>query len=456
MRFDLTGEVALDRKNLKLYRILQIALYLSAFLLAIYLAFIILFPSAAFSFDFTNPNSKNNTIANPRDAMQSPINNGDMLSGNKYYFDTAVSGLFSKAVINFSLNNKSQKLSSGSIEIKKSYQAFLYPESAAVGFKDGTLLTDKNNYFIVSNGELRKFATPSIFNSLGFPQNAFIAVAPEELSYNPIGQLIADNSSYPDDSLFKINDNYYILQNKTLEQFTSATAFLDQYKSAQAIEKDNDFLSKYAVSENSIGFADGALISYGISVYIVSGNSIFPINNPVTFVAKGFSWNDVIPASADEISLYTRAKLFNITSAHPDGTIFKTVEDSKYYLIEKGKKHFLPSENIAASWLGRSPIMVSEKSLNATSSCTIKKDALGFGSSYSCEIPVSSLQQLDGTDYEFSMNVNNAVKINSVSVTFEKDINNTNFHSSLRGLFNQVINNYVPATPTATTAQIQQ
>ena len=45
------------------------------------------------------------------------------------------------------------------------------------------------------------------------------------------------DDTYPDSSLFKINDDYYILENSHLRKFSSIKAFLSQYDLRQVIEK---------------------------------------------------------------------------------------------------------------------------------------------------------------------------------------------------------------------------
>lgn len=441
MYFDLTKEIKLDDENYKLYMILRAALYASAAIIAIFLAYKILFPKAFFSFYFNDIAGNKNTILDPQNSTsQAPLSKGDLPANNTLKFSTPLAGTFSKALVNFTLDKNSNELDAGSVKIKKSYAAFLYPTGSQIGFKDGTLIKSDGNFYLVSNGELRQFATPSIFSALGFSQNAFVRVAKEELRYNQIGQKISDIGEYPDDSLFKIADDYYIMQNKTLRRFSSEAAYLSQYDITQAIEKNSGFLDRYDIDENSISFADGSLISYGGGIFITGGNLLFPIDSPATFTQKGFDWNDALPAGADEISLYKKTRTFTILSPHPDGTIFAT-ENEKYYLIKNNEKHLLPSKNIANSWLKRHPVSVSEKSLDIFSDCSLQLDALSMRS-YSCEILIENLQSLSGADYEFSAKMNGPIKLDSISVTFKKSLNAKSFRETISGLLNKVKNNY--------------
>lgn len=442
MDFNLTPEAKLAEKDLRLYRKLQIALYLCAFFTASFLSFKILFPSSYFEFTFANPSAKSNTITQPTDAEGEKLKKGKFTAENNTRFDASVTGVFSKALVIFSLDEKSDPLADNQpLSVRKSYSAFLYPEGSALGFKDGTLLRNKDSFFLVSHGEMRKFASAEVVSRFGFKPEAFIEASEEELSYNQGGRIISANEGYPDHSIFKIKDTYYLLQDSQLKKFTSENAYLSQYRSAQAIEKNEDFFSKYEISPEPIGFADGSLISYGDSIYVVDGKKIFPLADPITFIAKGYSWDDVISAGADEVSLYEKARLFTLSSPHPQGTIFATTEKNKHYIITDGKKHLLPSKNIIDSWLHNRPIAVSEKSIAVENHCQFKKIFWSVRS-YSCEMPIENMRDLMGSDYMFHLAPSSTIQADTISIEFKKEIGFSNLRFTLGEIFNRIKNNY--------------
>lgn len=446
MWFDLTREITLPAKKYRLYKKLQTLLYVAAFLLAATMTLRVIFASQNFYLSFINLNSNDNTInlLHYYGADQH-VTNGIITAGSGLYFDTAPTGAFSKAIIKFPRDNQAQRITTGKITVRKAHQAFLYPEGKPVGFKDGTLLKNNDVYYIVSKGELRKFERSTVV-AFGYPLDAFVEATAAELQYTPVGQAIANTTDYPDSALFKIEGDYYILQNSQLKKFASEYAFLSQYKTAQAIEKDRTIFAKYALADEPIGFDDGSLVSYGDSIYIISSGQYFPINNPTTFLAKGYNWNDVVAASSDEIALYEKAALFTLRSDHPNGTIFKTIENGKYYVINNFEKQLLPSANIANSWSNRSPILVSEKSLVTIEQCDIKKSFLG---AYSCEIQIDNLQDLIGVNYEFIMKLDDDTTVPELNVSFTKDMNQKNLVAFLHDIYNKITNKYVAKiTPT--------
>ncbi|MFA7319786.1 MAG: hypothetical protein WC022_04295 [Parcubacteria group bacterium] len=444
--FDLTEEIQLEPEDRRLYRKLQVSLYLFAFILALYLSYLIIFPHKYFSFSFLNPASSQNNISITHFTDEAAPQNGKITGGNELYFDTDISGDFSKALITLNLNGASEKPSAASIAVRRSYQAFMYNLGDPIGWRNGSLLKYNGTYYIISDSDLRKFSTANIPVTLGYSEKSFREVSAEELTYNPLGADIAAADSYPNGALFRIADNYYIMNGQRLEKFVSDQAYLSKYDPSAALMKDTSFLNDHPISDDLVGFSDGTLIANGGSVFIVSNGKLLPVDNVQTFAGKGYNWNDVLNVGEDEIAIYQKDKLFNIKSPHPNGTIFKTSEDSKYYIVENGKKHLLPSEGIAASWLKKEPIMVSEKALEIYARCTFKKN-LWNTSNYSCEIPLDKFSDLIGFNYEFSLASDTDIRMDSLSVDYKKNVNKKNFKSFAIGLYNSILGTYAPTQP---------
>ena len=437
---DLTGEIALDPKSYRKYRYFQIAAYAIAVFLAFYLGYLIAFPAHNFVFYPENLHSDKNTVTDPRNSQE---------AGGKQalIFDAVSPGNYSRIQIDLALNKKINSGENIGVETRKSFQAFLYPEGDPVGFRDGTLIRDENIYFIISQGKERKFDSNAILSSLGYNKESFVEVGDDDLKYNEKGDDISNSFSYPDGSLFKINNNYYILENQKLQEFVSPSAYLTQYDENQAIEKNEDFLKNYPLEGDKLGFADGTLVSYGISVFIVSSGKILPVDNATDFLYKGYQWSDLVPATADELSLYEKDKLFNITSPHPNGTVMKTADSGRWYLIKNGQKHLLPSRIIANTWSKKDPVLVSEKSLVPLTDCHLQKGILS-STNYSCVMPIESLDNLLGQDYEFKLAFGSSVKINTTNVSFQKTANISNLKLAVLNLISKIRGNYVPQAPT--------
>ncbi len=364
----------------KRYRIARFFVYL-IFILGFFCAiYLILFPSANFVFSFKNPDSSKNTVVEPRNEKRELVKNGRVPADNKLIFDTNLIGDFSKVEATFILSEKSSDVAEGKVSVRKSFRSFFYPKG----------------------DEINKAETPE---------------------------------------LFKIGSDYYQLADKTLYKFVSEKAYLSKYSANQAFTEDENFLRNYPVSQEFLGFRDGSLLSSGVSVYVVSGNKIWPINNPKTFQSMGWNWDDVIPVSEEEISVYQKEKLFTLKTPHPDGTLFSDKETGKYYLISGGEKHELVGQGAISFYLKTNPVLVEEKNLEIKGGCVLAK-SFSLSEKYKCDIPISEINNFSGNDFEFESSFGKDIDIQDISVNFKKEMTWKNLRSSLITLMNRAITNY--------------
>ncbi|HAV11435.1 MAG TPA: hypothetical protein DCX32_02725 [Candidatus Moranbacteria bacterium] len=437
-----TEEIRLEKKWQRRYGYLRFSVYMLFFLTGLYVSHKILFPSASFDFFFQTPNATKNSIIDPRVPGEGHYENGDVPSGEKLAFDTSLVGDFSQVSVDFDLEGKSPNQLGGTIKVRKSYQAFFYPISKPIGFKNGSLLKNGSDYFMVSDGAIRRFSSTETLEGLGFKKEVFLEVPLSDLALQPRGTEISSSSRYPADSLFRVLDEYYQLKNDSLVRFVSEKAYLTQYPAAQAIEKNISFLNDYPVSEDYLGFSDGTLLAADISVYVVSGKNIYPINNPVTFESMGYLWSDVITANSEEVGIYEEQKLFTISSPHPEGTIFYARDNGKYYYIQNGTRREILSSAILSTYPRKNFIQVEEKSLTTEVLCDIKPRLKILGL-YRCGAAIDQIKNLPGNDYQFLATTVEPVKIETLNVNFSQVLTRENMMRSLASLKNRVTNNYI-------------
>lgn len=183
---------------------------------------------------------------------------------------------------------------------------------------------------------------------------------------------------------------------------------------------------------------DGSLVSYGKSVYLLSGNSIYPIDSVETFNAAGFSWNDVIPVSSDMIAGYEKAKLFTLFSPHPNGTVLAD-EKNNLYLIRDGKKYPISADYL--SKIKRSPVKVSKGSLETKVDCQFTKNILAMRT-YSCTIPLAELKDLLGKDYEFVLTSDTDLKLETIEANFETSVTLANMKTAFADILTNIKRDY--------------
>ena len=438
---DFTKEIKLERQWKKIYLIAKFFVYLIFIISLIYLTLRVLFPKADFGFFFRAAGALKNTIISPRLEDGGAAAQGKLGKKEKMIFDSAVIGNFSNLKIEIILESGSNPVVNGIISAKKSYQAFFYPLGDPMGFKEGELLKTPDNYYIISGGKRRKFDSPQIAKYLGYNPSSFSDTNEMELQFNGEGKNISDDKNYPEGSLFRVDDDYYQLKNEKLYKFVSARAYLTNYEINQAIQKNPDFLEKYPVADEFLGFADGTLVSYADSAYIISGNKKIPIDSEFTFNSMGYSWDDVIPASGEEIGIYEKTKIFTIFQPQPDGTIFLARNTEDYYYIKGGRKRLIPSVSILKSYLKKSPIIAEKEGLVTKNLCHLEK-RFGISKKYFCNMSLEGISLFTGNDYQLTFSNDSDIQIKEISVSFERKLNWPNLKGALSEIKKRLIQKY--------------
>ena len=441
---DFTKNTILEPAWQKRYRRLRALLYALAFAWALTLAYGLVFPTLTFDY-FFNPDafSKKNTILDPRDGNNAPLENGKLAKDKKLLMDTALLGNFSNVDLSIT-TTKDIDLSGSTLLAHKSYRAFLYPLGDPVGFRDGSLLFFGGDFYFISNGEKRQFASQDLATELGFTPDMFLMVDANELDYNKQGEKITE-TSYPAGTLFLIDDTYYQLKNNLLYPFVSEGAFLSRYEARTAIKKDKDFLSKFEVSEVQLGLADGTLAAIDISVYILSAGKSYPVANPQVFEELGYDWNALYAANSEEVGIYKKQKQFGEGATHPDGTIFQDEKIGTYFLIENGEKRPLLGTHLIASYTGKiKPVIVDSSSLNATTTCALKKASFWQNNTYTCRMPLTQIATQKGNDYQFLGQFNATLAIDQIHAQFHTALSFQNARNSLSRIKNSAITLNVP------------
>jgi hypothetical protein len=436
-----TKEIKLSPEWQKKYRVLQPAVYLIFLASMFYFAYLVLFPSMNFSFSFQSANALKNTIVDPRDSNGNRNETGRINEKDPLFFNINPLGEFSRANLEIDLEKDSAPIEEGKVSAKKSYRAFFYPIGSPIGLPDGTLVKNGENYFLVSQEKLRKFSGWKIATDLGYGQSAFVEATDDDLKYNEKGADISDSANYPDDSLFLISGDYYQMKNQKLSKYASEKVFLQNHRAEQALTKNATFLDSAETSEDFIGFPDGTLVSFDNAVSAISSGKSYPIDSVFTFESLGFSWNDVVPASEEEIGVSKKNKLFTINLPHPNGFVFLDRNAKKYYYIQDFKLRELKSPLIIKEYTKNTPIIADSASLTTEINCEIKIQSRLFNR-YGCALPIIDIQGLPGNSFQFETSFSPEVHIKTLSATYEKNIDWKNMRSTLSSIKNRIILQY--------------
>ncbi len=337
------------------YRKLRFTLWILLLVIGTGIAYGFLFPTIETTFDFRNPKSSRNQIYDPRSESNAPRTNGKLEVDGTFVADTSPLGDFSHLSVGIDLEKRSLSPNRMGVEIRKGYRAFRYP----------------------------------------------------------IGEPV---TNFPAAELYRITDTTYLLRDGALHRFVSEAAFRSRYPADMASEASTEFLGRYPIASDFIGFRVGSLISFADGVYIVTSETeMRPIGSAEIFLALGYSFDDVIPVNEEDLGIYKRGRIFLMGAPHPDGTVFQEHSSGQVFIIDSGRRRPIAQGSYRDFLLSHlHPIAASEATDSAVARCDAAAGLLPRA--LDCTAELERLSQSIGPDYEIRL-TGNDVDIDIASLT---------------------------------------
>lgn len=351
---------------LPVYRKLRVTLFVLLTAIASAIAYTFLFPTVEVSFDFHNPKSSRNQILDPRSEDGTPRTNGKLEKNGTLIADTSPIGDFSHLSVNIHLEKRSESPDHVTATVQKNYRAFLYP----------------------------------------------------------LGDPVTD---FPTTELYRIENKLYLLRDGRLHPFVSDTAFDSRYPVDMIRGATAEIFTRYPVAPDFIGFRVGSLISFADGVYVVTSETeIRPIGSAEIFLALGYSFEDVIPVSEEDLGIYKRGRIFLMGAPHPDGTVFEERESGQLFLIESGLRRPIAAGHYQDFLREKvHPILALETNATQVAECDAVTSLLPRR--LGCDLDLGSLSGSIGSDYEIRITESNTnIDIADVSLAFGTRLDITN------------------------------
>ncbi len=370
----------------KRYQTLRFFMYLFIIVITIIFALRVLFPIIEQGFDFRSPESSKNLIQNPRSPENTPRINGKIEQNGTLIADTTVVGDFSLIRAAAVLEKNSARPETLDFTLRRSYRSFLYPT----------------------------------------------------------GEPIVD---FPRENISLVGEKYYALRGDMLFPFVSEQAFLSRFpkEHAKVFNDSSSLLEHFSISDEWLGFRVGSLLSNAEGVFVVvSETEVRPVGSAEIFLALGYSFEDVIPVSEEELGVYKRGRILLLGAAHPDGTILFDQDNQNYFLVDQGtKRPLLPGAYRDFLLKNTHPITVSEKASKISVSCTLVPNI--FGTNLSCNTPISILPSGFGNDFELTItSPETAIDMNHLTVSFETAKNKKNMMTLLSQIKQRLLARFLP------------
>lgn len=427
---DLTPGVIVGAPYQRIYTRLRFLLWALLMVVSVVILMRFIFPTEQRFFNFRSYYGSGNSLAAPRLATSGdPIEKGRVSARTEMLWNAFAVGSFSEAQVRMVLENNSDLVKNGRVSLVRAYRAWLYPEGDVVGFEDGYVALSEGKYYLLSGGTWRAFASEAVLKGFGLQPRGIPELSGKEMTAHSLGDPITDALQLVEGMLIKTGGNHYQFQNGSLVSFVSERAFLSRFSESVAAEKEEEILQRYPVSEKMIGFIDGTLLSHDQSVYVVSGEALRPVASADVFLAKGYQWEDVVPATGEEFGIYTRGKLYTFGEPHPGGTVFFNTDKTQYFLVQGGKKRPIYSEAVRNQFSGVAPIEVT--SASDPLSCELQK-RVAFSKIFECRIPLGDTRS-STMEYQFAYSGETGVVFQEMHVDFIRNINQKGFEYFLNG-----------------------
>lgn len=216
------------------------------------------------------------------------------------------------------------------------------PTGTPLTFRDGSLLSNRGNVYIISDGLKRPIDSPAAFLRLGFKWGNVKAVSDAEINLHSLGERVTTNSTYPDGVVFKRpGGDTYLVDDGKQRYIPSPLIFEAMFRWEEVVDFSSSVAGQsYLVNpKGDVYYPDGLLIAGNGKVWIMENNKKVPIYSPEIFESLGMSWSMVREATQYEMNIIPTNELGQIgknMKFYPNGTLIKSDDSPQIYVFDKG------------------------------------------------------------------------------------------------------------------------
>lgn len=147
-------------------------------------------------------------------------------------------------------------------------------------------------------------------------------------------------SRYPDGSVLQVQGEagVWLIQNGQKRPFLSKSALVSRYSLDKVIAVNREELDAYEKG-NPISLPNYSIVrSPDKSLYLINGDQKRKFENLEAFKKFGFNPEEIIEASAQDLSYYQDGPLLKITSVYPAGALLRDPDSGGVYYAQDGVK----------------------------------------------------------------------------------------------------------------------
>lgn len=212
-------------------------------------------------------------------------------------------------------------------------------EPQRYGYKAGQTYTFTNPYGTISNQAMAvtpvNQATAALYNYTPHVFNGNYNVYKLYQRYFP-----TQSARYPDGSLLQVKGEagVWLIQNGQKRPFTSKSALASRYNLNKIITVDQLELASY-LKGDPISLPNYSIVrSTDKNLYLISGDQKRKFASQAVFKKFGFNPEEIIDASAQDLSYYQDGTPLTATSTYPTGALLRDPQSGGVYYVIDGQK----------------------------------------------------------------------------------------------------------------------
>ncbi len=198
-------------------------------------------------------------------------------------------------------------------------------------FRVGNTYTFQNKYSSIKNEEMEvtieNQATAALYNYTPHVYDG---------NYNfwRIWNRYFPAQEYPDGTILKVNNDYWLIQNGERRKFSSMSVLNSRYDSNRAVIVDQSALSPYREGA-PIRFHNYAIImSPQGNLYLLVDEKKRPFASTEAFRRIGYNMEEIMSASWQDVNSYITGKEITVATAYPTGALLQNKETGGVYWVQ--------------------------------------------------------------------------------------------------------------------------
>ena len=193
---------------------------------------------------------------------------------------------------------ESQGLSFDDVEDVDQDEADTYGDAEEVCYADGSIVkeSDKNEVYVIADGEKKHITDPTAFAALGYNWNNVVVVKPGALGFYRLRTSMKLNSVHPEGALIreKGTNTVYLIEGGKKKPISSLNIFnARRLNWNKVLVISNAQMKKFQLG-TTLRYPDGALISINGKVYVMDKGEKRWVRSGDDLTGAGYSADDVI------------------------------------------------------------------------------------------------------------------------------------------------------------------